>query len=334
MYKFSIVPDTNVFIDNLELIKTFMASKFPINHSICIPRTVIQELDNLKLKKKEVRDAIKYIQSISLDFKVEIEGFIDERRLEVDLPYIKPIEEMNNDDKIINYILKLENPVFLTNDVSLRLKCQSYNIRTVQPLELEGQNIYQALLEVLKVDLDSLSSEGGANAATNDIANTATNDIAANSMASSGASNTTDTMAYGRMNASVNPKDCGAPTHERGLNAKDCRVSIRENSLNGVPTHENGVNVENKLFEKIRPMINQILMKELGKNYSLVLKNASTLQQYLRIVVDFFFLFEPYLPLNSKSIIQNFIKIKKNKNAVCPEKEASRICLLFRCIWD
>lgn len=131
MQKISIVPDTNTFINNLSILKDLFVYDFPCMSTFNISRTVIRELDNLKNDKLGARDAIKFIESISCSIKTEIEGHIDDRKIDIEVVGNGPIKESNNDDKILNYIFKLENPILLTNDVAFALKANAFNIKYI-----------------------------------------------------------------------------------------------------------------------------------------------------------------------------------------------------------
>lgn len=127
MLKISIVPDTNVLMDSLDIVQGLYSS--PINSSFTInyAKMVLTELDKLKFKIN-ARKAIKFIDTVSEEFKTEIEGKFDDRKMEVAVAHVQPIIETNNDDKILNYCLTLENPILMTNDVALILKCQANNL--------------------------------------------------------------------------------------------------------------------------------------------------------------------------------------------------------------
>lgn len=131
MLKVSIVPDTNVLISHLELIKQLYTSRTPILCTINFSRTVLDELDNKKGRMVEARNAIRFIESMSKSLKTEIEGHVDERKMDVDVEKRDPIDPKNNDDRILNYCFQLENPILITDDKVFGLKCRSFNIKTV-----------------------------------------------------------------------------------------------------------------------------------------------------------------------------------------------------------
>lgn len=146
MDKISIVPDTNVFISELACIEGIVEYEFPGIATVNISKVVLQELDFLKSKKPQARKAIKFIDAMSHSLRIEIEGHIDNRKMEVIVECKGTVEENNNDDKIMNYLLKLENPVLLTNDVSFALKCKSHNIPTISVAKRESAMVIEQLL--------------------------------------------------------------------------------------------------------------------------------------------------------------------------------------------
>ncbi len=143
MLKASIVPDTNVFISNLDMLRDLIKEKFPVLVTINISSIVIKELDTLKKMHTSARKAIRFIESHISDLNVEIEGKVDDRKIEVEYICEESIEEKNNDDKILNYALKLENPILLTNDIGFALKCQSFNILVIKV----GKNKITAIVD-------------------------------------------------------------------------------------------------------------------------------------------------------------------------------------------
>ena len=148
MFKISIVPDTNVMLSNLELIKELFSCKMlTLPYTVNFSRTVISELERYKGSKVAARNAIRFLDSISVSLKTELEGKIDERKIEVEIEGRVPIKVSNNDDKILNYCFALENPIFLTNDKAFYLKCLSHNIKTIQ---IGSKNIKEIVSEILK----------------------------------------------------------------------------------------------------------------------------------------------------------------------------------------
>lgn len=135
MIKISVVPDTNVFISNLAVVEVILRHEFPWLCTLNISRTVLDELDSMKGSKPAARKAIKYIQSVALSLRVEIEGHVDDRKIDVEIECKDSVREKSNDDRILNYIFKLENPVLVTNDVSFALRCRSFNIYVVSAEE-------------------------------------------------------------------------------------------------------------------------------------------------------------------------------------------------------
>ncbi len=104
MFKISIVMDTNVMLSNLELIKQLYNCQMPLPYTINYSKTVVTELENLKKSKVEARNAIRFLESIVHSLKTEIEGRIDDRKVEGVMETRDPIKITNNDDKILNLV--------------------------------------------------------------------------------------------------------------------------------------------------------------------------------------------------------------------------------------
>ncbi|KAI5150676.1 hypothetical protein ENBRE01_1639 [Enteropsectra breve] len=145
MHKISFVPDTNVFILNMSILEHLVANDLPFYYTLCISRTVLHELDRLKIKNTAARIAIKFIEKHATSLKLEIEGMLDARRVDVEVERMHSIEENNNDDKIINFMFGLENPVMLTNDRMLHLKSQSFQIFSILLLNKTLQDFLREL---------------------------------------------------------------------------------------------------------------------------------------------------------------------------------------------
>lgn len=148
MLKISIVPDTNVLLSDLELVKQLYTHHIPILYTVNFSRTVLEELDWQKTKMVEARNAIRFIESVSSSLKTEIEGKVDERRMDVEVEAREKIEPKNNDDRILNYCFQLENPILLTNDKAFILKCESFNIKSVK---IDGLAVDEVIFSILKV---------------------------------------------------------------------------------------------------------------------------------------------------------------------------------------
>lgn len=147
MFKISIVMDTNVMLSNLELIKQLYNCQMPLPYTINYSKTVVTELENLKKSKVEARNAIRFLESIVNSLKTEIEGRIDDRKVEVVIETRDPIKITNNDDKILNYCFQLENPILLTNDKAFYLKCVSFNIKAIVVGNKSIKDLISAILQ-------------------------------------------------------------------------------------------------------------------------------------------------------------------------------------------
>lgn len=151
MLKISIVPDTNILLTDLSLIEYLYHSQFEIQHTINYSKTVLNELDYLKKSNHCARKAIKYIESVSTFLQTEIEGRLDERKLDIVIESKEPIKPKNNDDKILNYCFQLENPILLTNDRAFFLKCNSYNIKSIIVNEKSPITVVAEIYDILGI---------------------------------------------------------------------------------------------------------------------------------------------------------------------------------------
>lgn len=295
MSKASIVPDTNVFISNLDVIKAVFNHKFPDICTLNISRTVLQELDGLKKEKKEARDAIKFIESISLSLKTEIEGHVDDRKIDVEVEYKEAVQESNNDDKIMNYIFKLENPVFLTNDVGFALKCQSFNIKVLSIKEDSASTVIFKILEILGTD------QSGSLMQHHTIM--------------------TEIPLHPQTGRICNKKEeekqhsDGKPQGEGTIDPNMQKIALD--------------NFKRDFKNAIEPRIQQILLKEIGEGYSVLLKGNLNLEFYLKLITKNFFLFKNYFPKNSVSFINPLLKALKNGDIEAVLSNAKVVYVMF-----
>lgn len=306
MYKISIVPDTNVLMSNLDVINTIFQYEFPLIYTLNISRTVLKELDSLKNKKPEARAAIKFIQSIACSLKTEIEGHIDERKMELDIAGNTTIEETNNDDKILNYIFKLENPIFLTNDVALLLKSHSFNIKTIQIGNDRADIVILKILESFGLDNPHYNA----------------------SIIDSGLKSD-DT----HVNEQLKHIEQYNPALNQQVRPYSSNELERLSQIDKAYQQARAMAFENikvNMKNIIEPIIHQILYKELGESYVILLREPLDLEFYLGLVVKNFFLFKSYLPKSSQNIICTFLKnirLAKYEDLIAP---AETICHIFQ----
>lgn len=145
MIRLSLVPDTNIFIDNLTFLSALVENELDFILKICISKIVISELDNLKNEKIDARRAIEFLYENSDNMNIEIEGRQDDRFIEVDYAKQEPIIPKNNDEMILNYCLSLENPIILTQDKGFILKCKSKNLYNINTAKYNIVDIYNKI---------------------------------------------------------------------------------------------------------------------------------------------------------------------------------------------
>jgi len=255
MIKISIVPDTNILISSLEIVKGLYSCSFNAQYTVNFSKTVLNELDGLKKKSVHARNAIKFIESVTDLLKTEIEGKIDERKMDVVVNVRELITTQNNDDKILNYCFQLENPVFLTNDKAFILKCDSHNIKSVK---VEDKKLSAIVKEIHKL--------------------------------------------------------FGLNTADKQNEAKKAFIEHLKQSVKAT----------------IEPCFIDILSKELGNNFEIMLKEDTTLEFYCNLVVKNFFLFKNFLPQKSPKIIKEFVDSLKTKDLPRIKHLAGVVCHLFR----
>lgn len=254
MFKISIVPDTNVLLSNIDIIKDLYNCEIPLLFTVNYAKTVLDELDNMKKKKVEARNAIRFIESVSNSLKTEIEGKIDERKIDIIIEGRDGIEPKNNDDKILNYCFQLENPIFLTNDKALLLKSQSFNIKAISIEGMTIKKLVSSILNLLGIHNDEI-------------------------------------------------------------------LGFKEGYLE---------RLKKTLGNTIIPTIIQILYRELGDGYVLILKEDGDVLYYLELVQSNFFLFKNFLPSKSPQIIAEFLKSMSERNLEKVKQMVHPICMLFR----
>ncbi|KAI4291322.1 hypothetical protein PAPHI01_0596 [Pancytospora philotis] len=155
MHKISLVPDTNVLISNLDVIQQIHSHGFAFMCTLNISRIVLGELDYQKARSKPARDAIKFIDAVADSLRVELEGRVDDRKIDVEVAYREGVDARNNDDKILNYALTLENPILLTNDVSFALKCSAHNVQTINLNKYKAEDAIAMISERLAYALST-----------------------------------------------------------------------------------------------------------------------------------------------------------------------------------
>jgi rRNA-processing protein FCF1 len=144
----NVIPDTNILINNLGIVKSLIEDNFPMKVTVSISKTILRELDFNKKTDIGARKAIRYIESV-IDHK---KLAIDEYRTygKMDVVYcgddegsidLRELERGNNDDKILKYVIEHESGILLTDDRSFHLKASSLNVYSI----LLGKMSYKEL---------------------------------------------------------------------------------------------------------------------------------------------------------------------------------------------
>jgi hypothetical protein len=317
MFKVSIVPDTNILLSELNLIKLLYSSKFPFIHTVNYSKTVISELEVKKTFKVEAREAIRFIEEISMSLQTEIEGKMDERKVEIEIIQRNPVIEKCNDDKILNYLFKLENPILLTNDKAFHLKCISFNIKSIL---IGKKKIGELITEICREfgmsgmdsddSIDSVAMDNTKNDIERSIANAKAKKLKKTNAAVLKPENKT------KNTAKTAGKSCGKSDAKAGEKVNQKAVSISK--------------IKNSLKNTLLPTIILILERELGLNYELSIDPDSDLVFYLDFVVKNFHLFRNFLPSKTVNIITKFLKSLNEGNIEEIRQMIHPICMIFR----
>ena len=147
-----VIFDTNVLLLNYK-------NLVHVDDDIIIPITVIKELDKHKTDISEVgyhaRNSIKVIDE-AIENNYKINGY------DLIIDSDEYVNFMNNDDRILQTCIKYPDSIFMTNDLSLKIKAISKNINAVKfthckVIETPGK-IHN--IETEKRVLDIINSEG------------------------------------------------------------------------------------------------------------------------------------------------------------------------------
>ncbi|KAL6122660.1 hypothetical protein NUSPORA_00186 [Nucleospora cyclopteri] len=248
MLKISVVPDTNVFISHLEFVNRLINANLPAYLTINVSKAVIEELDLFKKDQENASKAVKMILQNDSD-RIELQGYKDERRVEVEVTSKGEVPVKNNDDRILNYAMELENPVILTNDQLFIVKCKTKNVRAISVESNDEITVLNGILNIV------------------------------------------------------------------GINVKEV---------------DDGVYDKLEVLRcKLLPIIKEILFKELGQTYVLLIEKEDLLF-LLKLILDNFFLFKNYLPKTSRSLLNKFKKAVSMNNTENINKELPLIYSLFR----
>lgn len=165
MLRISIVPDTNVFISHLDIVKRLYEDEFPVDVIMSISRVVLRELDYNKGKMMEAREAIRFLEKVYNAPITELEGRLRDSSMDVvDCAKLIP-NTKNNDDEILNFASKQIHPVILTGDKAFYLKSKCYNIESVLVHSLGYEDLKLKILKIYTgvepMDIDEDSSKPG-----------------------------------------------------------------------------------------------------------------------------------------------------------------------------
>lgn len=127
----TIIPDTNIFINSLDVINHIVSDEHPYNIRVLVLSIILKELDKLKKDIKGARDAISFIKDCKSD-KLHIEGSVNDRSMEV----IDEVSTYNHknipaDLLIVEKAAILDHSIVLTADKNMILFCKSQNVKSI-----------------------------------------------------------------------------------------------------------------------------------------------------------------------------------------------------------
>ncbi|OQS55021.1 hypothetical protein EHP00_934 [Ecytonucleospora hepatopenaei] len=123
----SFIVDTNVLVENFKFYKDLCFNAHKYEYVIYISKIVIKELDGLKKEHWGARKAINNLLA-NKNQRVFIEGVFQNEFIDVIIEENLRINAEKNDDKLLNFALTKENPILLTDDNVLLLKCQMHKV--------------------------------------------------------------------------------------------------------------------------------------------------------------------------------------------------------------
>ncbi|KAJ6648869.1 Transcriptional protein SWT1 [Pseudolycoriella hygida] len=139
-----VIPDTNVFLDDLSCIKETI-HRADTKYNVLVPFVVLQELDKLKMRQVDQRisslasTAIKFIYNELKSKKDRLQG----QKATEDSVHL--IEVTNGDDRILNCCLQLSHQsreiILITNDTNLSNKAIASDVKTMTCKEYRSKNI-------------------------------------------------------------------------------------------------------------------------------------------------------------------------------------------------
>ncbi|KAF9764553.1 hypothetical protein NGRA_0465 [Nosema granulosis] len=252
----TIIPDTNIFIKSLDLIKSIVADdKHPYNIRVLILSNVLYELDNLKKKLKEARDAITFIEMTNSD-KIHIEGSLNDSKMEVieDTPVLD-MKNVPADLLIVQSAANLEHSVILTADKNMMLFCKAKNVKSIF----------------------------------------------------------VDQMPYDKLKLAI---------------------YISHTNMEEMEVVEDDIICDKKMAEEcLKPIIIKIIEDEIGPGVSLYKDKigSSSIEQLNSFIIKNFYLFENYIPKNSKQIFHKLSKELNNHGKERDLKETlQKVLTIFR----
>ncbi|TBU08269.1 PIN domain-containing protein [Hamiltosporidium magnivora] len=104
-----IIPDTNVFLSNLDILKNIVKTKSKLKVCILVSSVILDELDNKKKRLVKAREAIRFIEILTKQKKLMIHNEFSEENINIqytsETKYLEDqsnnLKGGNNDEKIL-----------------------------------------------------------------------------------------------------------------------------------------------------------------------------------------------------------------------------------------
>ncbi|KAF7683123.1 hypothetical protein TCON_1671 [Astathelohania contejeani] len=153
----NIIPDTNVLIKNLNLLKACLNHKSNVLIRICINKVILNELDSHKTSIQGARDAVRFVMKHIAGTRVVVEGYENPNFMELEYAGsrcltgkdVKDLQTGTNDDQILGYAIHQENPILLTNDKLLALKAKLYHLKYLLIEDIKEDEIIDKIYTIM-----------------------------------------------------------------------------------------------------------------------------------------------------------------------------------------
>ncbi|KAI5170693.1 hypothetical protein NEFER03_0152 [Nematocida sp. LUAm3] len=123
--------DTNVFLDSLEILRKVAVYMESLHMKFFVPSIILRELDILKVRSPEARNALRYIEEESQKNNSQI--VLDK--------YVSKDGKIN-DDIFLVACTRNNVSVYLTNDTCLRIKVQAVEYASISTINKNAEELF------------------------------------------------------------------------------------------------------------------------------------------------------------------------------------------------